>query len=806
MSKRIFGIISLISLLITACGLTARPFVTPTPAATSTPTPFPTLTPLPSPTSTPTPIPEVRIDQADLHLFLGDYERALEEYQLSFLQADSDEVRAASLVGMGYVQYLLGNFQDSIDALITVIDVYPDGFHIPKTYFYLAQSYESLDSYEEAIIYYDKLIEVMPGTLDDIFYEMKGDAARNAGDLSLAVESFQVAILAANPNDSIDLEVKLARNFDALGDLENAVRLYMEIYEKSNNDYIKAQMNWLAGQAYLQMDFNEQAYIRFQDSMEKFPLAYDTYSAMEALLLAGEPIDQFESALVYYFAGKYGLAIDGLKAYIKEDPEHDGAAHHYLAFSLLVLDDVEGALEEWQLLIDEHPGNVYWEEAWDESAYSLWAYLDRYDQAAEKYLDFVNRVPEAAESPMYLYWAARLYELNNKLELAAETWERMVIEYPANPLSFRGLFLAGTCYYRLGDLEKAKATYQSVVVLASDDETLSGAHLWLGKIHEKNGDDQAAREAWRQAAELDPTGYYSERARELLNGESPLQVSSEQYTLDVNLEKEKEIAEAWLRSVFAIPTETDLSSISSLIENIHVRRGDAMWELGLYREAGTEYDLARLEVAEDPVNNFRLLGHLLEKGYYRHSILISRKILDLAHFDDASTMLAPAYFNHIRFGTYFSELILPAAEKLGIDPLILFSLVRQESFFEWYAGSSAGAQGLMQIIPTTGQEVSNILGWPENYSDSDLLLPYVNVTLGSTYLKRQMDFFGKNNLYAAMAAYNAGPSNADNWYRIAGDDPDLFLEVVRFAETRNYILFISEAMHIYKNIYSVNPE
>jgi soluble lytic murein transglycosylase len=58
------------------------------------------------------------------------------------------------------------------------------------------------------------------------------------------------------------------------------------------------------------------------------------------------------------------------------------------------------------------------------------------------------------------------------------------------------------------------------------------------------------------------------------------------------------------------------------------------------------------------------------------------------------------------------------------------------------------------------------------------------------------------DLYAALAAYNAGPGNAAAWHDLAGGDPDLYLEVVRFQETRNYIRLIYEIYTIYRKLYS----
>lgn len=803
MKKPTILFVIIFSFLAAGCRLTTLSGLpTATLAPNVTDTPLPTLTPLPTPTVTPTPEPEVRIEQADWALFIGDYDRALEEYQLAFLQANTDEVRAATLVGMGHTHYLLGNLEEALNAFETVLDVYPEGAHIPETYFFLGQVNYEMESYSDAVYYWEGYIQENPGYLNFYIQDLRGDALRNAGELEGALSAYQAALDGSMPGEGIEIEIKMARAYAEMNEYESAIRLYNEIYEKTDNDYIKAQMNFLVGQAYLQMGQPEQAYAKFNDSIVNYPLSYDTYSGMEALIAADQPVDSLDKGLVYYFAGQYGQAAAALRENIEANPEHGGTPHHYLAFSLIVLGDIEGALAEWQKLIDDHPGDRYWEEAWDETAYTLWFHLDRFDQASQTYLDFVERAPAAAEAPQYLYWAARLYEQNQKLEQAAQTWERIVVEYPSDNLSFRGLFLAGICYYRLGDFVRSQTVFQQLALLSPDPETLSGAEMWLGKIQQKMGNAEAARSHWEKAADIDPTGYYSERAQELLEGKKPLQIAPDTYSLDYDLEKERRLAEAWLRQSFAIPNETNLSSLDILEENIHIQRAKAFYEIGLIERAGDELERVRIEVTQDPVNNYRLLNYALDLGFYRHAILISRQILELAHFDDASTLLAPIYFNRIRFGTYFDDLILPAAEEIGVDPLILFSMVRQESFFEWYAGSSAGARGLMQLIPATGQEMANWLNWPPNYSSKDLERALVNVVLGSRYLDRQLDFLGRENIYGALAAYNGGPSNAGNWYSLSGEDPDLFLEVIRFAETRNYIIYISEALHLYERIYS----
>jgi soluble lytic murein transglycosylase len=188
-------------------------------------------------------------------------------------------------------------------------------------------------------------------------------------------------------------------------------------------------------------------------------------------------------------------------------------------------------------------------------------------------------------------------------------------------------------------------------------------------------------------------------------------------------------------------------------------------------------------------------------GLYRSAISAARETLTLAGLDDQTkSLMAPPYFSHIRYGLYYSDLVLPAAKDEGLDPLFVFSVIRQESLFEGFVSSAQGARGLMQILPATGASIATNYGWPVEFDPSDLYRPLVSVKLGAHYLASNQRLLDESP-YGALAAYNGGPGNAVTWKQIAGDDPDLFLESVRFEETRDYIRSIYEIYIIYQRLY-----
>jgi soluble lytic murein transglycosylase-like protein len=168
----------------------------------------------------------------------------------------------------------------------------------------------------------------------------------------------------------------------------------------------------------------------------------------------------------------------------------------------------------------------------------------------------------------------------------------------------------------------------------------------------------------------------------------------------------------------------------------------------------------------DPLNTYRLVHVLIEHRLFRLAIMATRQILDHAGMNDATTLEAPKFFNRIRFGNYYASLVIPASQEFNFHPLFVWSVIRQESLFDASARSSAGALGLMQIIPTTGQDIANRMGWPVGYTNPDLLRPMVSIRMGLHYLTSQLDYLN-GDIYAALAGYNAGPGNAAVWQALA---------------------------------------
>jgi soluble lytic murein transglycosylase len=138
-----------------------------------------------------------------------------------------------------------------------------------------------------------------------------------------------------------------------------------------------------------------------------------------------------------------------------------------------------------------------------------------------------------------------------------------------------------------------------------------------------------------------------------------------------------------------------------------------------------------------------------------------------------------------------------------IEPALPLAIARQESEFNPRAESTAGALGLMQLLPSTAKEVARKIGQPFNKS-ALTANPSYNMQLGSTYLADLINAY-RGSYILAIAAYNAGPGRVSRWREEFGDprnpdvDPILWIERIPITETRNYVQRVIENLQMYRH-------
>jgi soluble lytic murein transglycosylase len=159
-------------------------------------------------------------------------------------------------------------------------------------------------------------------------------------------------------------------------------------------------------------------------------------------------------------------------------------------------------------------------------------------------------------------------------------------------------------------------------------------------------------------------------------------------------------------------------------------------------------------------------------GWYMQAIAAAAK---LGLFNDYDLLYPRPYEADVRRG----------AELSGLPPRLIYAIIRQESLYRADAASSAGALGLMQLLPATAKTTARRNGLPEP-TRARLLQPSVNVPLGSLFLRNLLDRAG-GQWPLAIAGYNAGPAAARRWLAAAPVEADVWVENIPFNETRAYV-------------------
>ncbi|HUH96901.1 MAG TPA: transglycosylase SLT domain-containing protein [Anaerolineales bacterium] len=812
-ARIVFGTAFTISLL--GCAVSSSlPSVLPSRAS---PTPSETSTPAASPTPAPTytPIPSLRIENADHALFDGDLAAATADYRAAYADSSDPALKAAALWGLARTQYTDGRNAEVLATLQQLNSTYPDSpFAKGPSYFLQGQTYSQMKDYTDAAQAYQMYLSLRPGVLDSYVQELRGDALNAAAQYSEALVAYQAAQAAPHLDDAFALQIKIAQMRAQIGDFAAAISIDGTVLSSTDDDYTKSEMDYFLGEANLRLNKTDAAYGFFRDAIANYRFSSWSWLCLNELVNAQVPVNDLDRGLTDYFAGYYqytpsptetlSAALNALDRYIAANPGNDGTAHYYRALTLREMQNYTEAVKEFTYFIQHYSTNPHWADGWTQEADTQWNNLDDSQGAADTLLGFVQAASASDQAPDALMSAASILEQDNKLEAAAQVWERVANEYSGSAQAPTAVFEAGILRYRESKYSDALQDFQRSLAIATQAEDQARANLWIGKTDQQLGMAAEAQAAWQQAQGIDPGGYYSLRARDILLGLEPFAPSS-QTQLDFDLTQERRDADSWMRLTFDLPAGTDLTGPGPLALDPRFVRGTELWELGQLSEARLEFEDLRNSVSADPVLTYRLANYLLGIGLYRSGIFAARQVLTLAgKNDNQSSLLAPAYFNHVRYGLYYSDLIVPAAQTNGLDPLFLSSVVRQESLFESFAGSTAGAVGLMQIVPSTGASIAAALGRQANYGSDQLYLPEVSILFGAHYLAANRHLF-KGDLYEALAAYDAGPGNAYQWSQLAGSDPDLFLETIRYSEPRQYIQSIYEIYAIYRMLYSPTP-
>lgn len=222
----------------------------------------------------------------------------------------------------------------------------------------------------------------------------------------------------------------------------------------------------------------------------------------------------------------------------------------------------------------------------------------------------------------------------------------------------------------------------------------------------------------------------------------------------------------------------------------------ALYEAGLTDAAAGELRRHLRLQPRDWEAHYLLATWDAELGLYRESVSSG-----WAAWQESYLPVPPAPVLRLIYPTYYQQIVEAEAARYDVDPLFLYSLMREESSFEHRALSGADAHGLLQLIPSTAEWMAERERITPLRTEM-LFDPALNIRLGAAFVRWLLDWFDGDYTLAA-AGYNAGPGAVDGWVDAFGtEDMTLFVERIPYPETREYVKRVERNRLIYHALYA----
>ncbi len=400
----------------------------------------------------------------------------------------------------------------------------------------------------------------------------------------------------------------------------------------------------------------------------------------------------------------------------------------------------------------------------------------------------MSRKPRLAAEAQYLLGA--VYEDLQQEKDAFREYEDLFRKSPDAEFAEKGAWRIGWAHYRAQRWLQAKEWFEKSIQRFPNGNLIEKNRFWLAKTLEQLGQPDEALKAFQNVFSIFPFTYHGLQAGKRLDEDSRNALLKEMSEGKV------------LKTEFVQTMEPPKNPGRPLThqEHYHFKRGIELMGMGMYPEAQEELLRLNGSIRKTYTGVLWLSTWLNRAHAYADSLQLmhlfrryktkaGEKELPSAFWKN---FYPPAYFVHVRAWS----------NRHQVDPWFATSLMRQESLYNTWALSPAGARGLMQLMPKTARKMVRQNGDTGTFEPHILFDPETNIQLGIQYLSGLVRKY-KGNRAHILIAYNAGPKVLKAWKRRfkSIDDPDVFVESLPYPETRNYVKRVIRNHEIYKILY-----
>ena len=364
-----------------------------------------------------------------------------------------------------------------------------------------------------------------------------------------------------------------------------------------------------------------------------------------------------------------------------------------------------------------------------------------------------------------------------EIEKALQIYQNVLEQYPSE--SENALWGIGWTYFMSGAYEKASEVFARLYENSSDTKYL----YWKVRSLEASGKD--VRDSYHTLRKKNGD-FYS--AMSFLRMKEPIEQLGTKETMESHGDTgnhENNPPPPPFNSTLT-PSVSTLSKVELKGGYTGVKkfeRAEALFEIGLSKDALSE--LLFISKTATSIEDILYIGSKLQAiGEYRYLVILANRLpaIETVH--------------HLRYPHAYWNIVEPVSQQYSIDPFLVLSVMREESTFDPNARSTAGALGLMQLMPQTAFRLNRDLHLRIT-NVSHVCNVRNNIHVGTFYLSTLIREFGS---YAyALAAYNAGEEKVRKWIQKGNyKSVDEFIEDIPYNETRNYVKKVMTTFFEYK--------
>jgi tRNA dimethylallyltransferase len=700
---------------------------------------------------------------------LGHYSKAENHLLASINSSSNSENIKRSHYLLAHINLEKNNTKKAVDLFLKSLKEYPEIEDYVR--FSLAQAFSRQGENEAALKQVTHLLKNFPKTITYPQAQLlHADILKKLGKTEQAISALGQADQWISKNSATDkLQESLAEIISQqaelhleLGQNSKAYTLYRKLFIQHPADPITLQV------------LPEMKRLRALPDVAPAPISYNERAIRIKNLLGGARFEQ---------------VIQEIQESYPPGSQMPEKYYFYLAQAYQSLKKRAEANQTLKTFLKRYPKHRRADEAQYQIGRNLWN-LGK-DQAA---IDFLkkskkkNKVSNVSIKSQFII--GRIYEGNKQNSQALKQYNHVVAQFGNAEYAQWAAWRMGWIHYLSNQYQKAHDQFKENARHYPKGDFIEYNLYWQGKSLETLGKKEAAHKFYRDVAQNYPYTYYGIRARERVNTYSAPVPSARETPYRV-----KKIA---LTNEKKPPVQLDRPLVAE--ERIHHSKAVEMTQLGFYENAKREISSLQKSVRKN------LAGVMWLSSLYNEARAFSESVRLLHLYRDYRSKhgekdLSEQFWKYF-FPLAYAETIQEASRRYDIDPYFVKGLIRQESLFDAKALSSAGARGVMQIMPETGKRLYASDPNDQLY-DKDLLFdPDLNIQLGIKYLSQLHKKFGKNGTHI-LISYNAGPHVLKKWLKRFRNikDPDVFIESIPYPETRGYVKHVSRNHGVYKQLY-----